>query len=354
MRDRVRLAVVGLGRIGALHALHASELAEESDGIVLTALVDADVERARALARELGGDLQVFGSVEELADAGVSSAAVIATPTDRHRTHAEVLIEAGLRVLLEKPMTESLAEDREFVAWLGEKAPQALMLAFQRRFDPALRLAKRLLDEGRVGRPFKLVSILEDSRPLPDGYVSSGLLYDMSVHNVDETLWMLGRSPGTALAVTNRLYSHRLTTAQEDFDDGLLYLWFDEELAAQIQVSRNHVAGYRVETWVFGEKGSLHVGRFEQNPAEVVVEAYGAGKPIERRVFPQRRYGRSLPEFVGRFGNAYRAELLEFAERCRDGEPFLVDQHDGLRALQVIDAAVRHGITRERVEAGPS
>jgi predicted dehydrogenase len=51
MRDRVRLAVVGVGRIGALHALHARELAAESDGIELAALVDADVERARALAR---------------------------------------------------------------------------------------------------------------------------------------------------------------------------------------------------------------------------------------------------------------------------------------------------------------
>jgi predicted dehydrogenase len=225
------------------------------------------------------------------------------------------------------------------------------MLAFQRRFDPALCHAKRLVDEGAIGRPFKLVSILEDSRPLPDGYVSPGLLYDMSVHNVDETLWMLGRSPETSLAVKNRLYGHRLTTAQEDCDDALLYLWFDEELAAQVQVSRNHVAGYRVETWVFGEKGHVHVGGFDQNPAEVVLEAYGAGKPIERRVFAQRSYGRPVPEFVGRFGNSYRAEVEDFAKRCRNGEPFVVDQHDGLRAMEVIDAALRHTITKERVGA---
>jgi myo-inositol 2-dehydrogenase/D-chiro-inositol 1-dehydrogenase len=351
MRDRVRLAVVGIGRIGALHALHARELADESGELELVALVDTDVERARAAARELGGDLQVFASVEELAGAGVTNATVISTPTDRHRGHAEALIDAGHRVLLEKPMTQSLAEDREFVAWLGEKAPHALMLAFQRRFDPALCHAKQLLEQGVIGRPFKLVSILEDSRPLPDAYVSSGLLHDMSVHNVDETLWILGRSPEKSLAVANRLFSHRLTTAEEDFDDGLLYLWFGEELAAQIQVSRNHVAGYRVETWVYGEEGSLHVGRFEQNPAEVAVEVYGAEGPLERRVFAQRGYGRPLPEFAGRFGNAYRAELAEFVARCRTGEPFSVDQHDGFRATEVIDAAVQHLITRERVGA---
>jgi len=350
MTDCVRLAVVGLGRIGALHALHATELADEADTLELTAVVDTDTERARATARDLGGDIRVFESVEELVAAGVTNAAVIATPTNQHRAHAEVLIEAGHRVLLEKPMTSSLDEDREFVARLDERAPQALMLAFQRRFDTALRHAKQLLDEGAVGRPFKLVSILEDSRPLPDGYVSSGLLYDMSVHNVDETLWLLGRSPEAALAVTSSLFSHRLTTAQEDCDDGLLCLWFGDELAAQIQVSRNHVPGYRVETYVFGEKGSIHVGRFEQNPAEVAVEVYGAERPIERCVFSQRDYGRSLPEFVGRFGNAYRAELAEFVERCRGGEPFSVDHHDGIRAARVIDAAVKRAVTRDRAE----
>jgi myo-inositol 2-dehydrogenase/D-chiro-inositol 1-dehydrogenase len=349
MQERVRLAVVGLGRIGALHALHARELADETGEIELTALVDADVERARATARELGSDLPIFTTVEDLATAGVSDAVVIATPTDKHRAHAETLIGAGCRVLLEKPMTNSLAEDREFVAWLDEQAPHGLMLAFQRRFDMALRHARQMVDEGVIGRPFKLVSVLEDSRPLPDGYVSSGLLYDMAVHNVDETIWMLGRLPEACLAVANRLYSHRLTTAQEDFDDGLLYLWFGDELAAQIHVSRNHVAGYRVETWVFGEKGSIHVGRFEQKPEEVVVETYGVSHPIERRVFPQRDYGRSLPEFVGRFGNAYRAELAEFVARCSSGEPFPVDQHDGFRATEVIDAAVKGSLTRERV-----
>lgn len=350
MSDTVRLAVVGLGRIGALHALHGKELAQESEGLELVALVDADTERARAIAQELGLELQVFAGVEELVAARVTDAAVVATPTDQHRAHAQALIDGGHRVLLEKPMTSSLDEDRAFVRRLDEQAPQALMLAFQRRFDPALRHARQLLADGAVGRPFKLVSILEDSGPLPDGYVSSGLLYDMSVHNVDEALWLLGRLPEASLAVASRLYSHRLTTAVEDFDDGLLYLWFDEELVAQVQVSRNHVPGYRVETQVFAEEGTIHVGRFEQNPTQVTVEIYGADRPVERRVFSQRDYGRPLPEFAGRFGNAYRAELEEFVARCASGEPFEVDQHDGLRATQVIDAAVKGSVTRARAE----
>src|SRR5260370_23455853 len=116
----------------------------------------------------------------------------------------------------------------------------------------------------------------------------------MSIHNVDELLWLTGRMPRAALVIGSRIYTHRLTTSEEDFDDALLYLWFEGELTAQVQVSRNHVSGYRVETIVFGEEGQIHVGRFEQKPLEVLVEAYGRrgrSEPLARRLLPMRTSG---------------------------------------------------------------
>ena len=59
-------------------------------------------------------------------------------------------------------------------------------------------------------------------------------------------------------------------------------------MTAQVQVSRNHVSGYRVESLIFGEEGQIHVGRFEQNFSKVVVEAYGSRdsrQPLVHRVF---------------------------------------------------------------------
>ena len=179
-----------------------------------------------------------FFLLEELAKAGVCEATIIVTPTDNHRDHAAALIAAGHRVLLEKPLTGSLEADREFAAELDRSHPQSLMLAFQRRFDKPLRYAKQLAESGIIGRIFKIYSALEDSNPAPNGYRSGGILPDMSVHNVDEILWLAGRSPSKALAIGSRIYSHALTTCEEDFDDALLYLWFDNDLVAQVQVSR--------------------------------------------------------------------------------------------------------------------
>jgi myo-inositol 2-dehydrogenase/D-chiro-inositol 1-dehydrogenase len=251
---------------------------------------------------------------------------------------------------MEKPLTGTLEGDREFVAELDRAYPHAVMLAFQRRFDAALQYARELLSSGIIGRVFKIYSALEDSNPAPNGYKSGGILPDMSVHNVDEILWLTGAMPRAALAMGSRIYTHRLTTCEEDFDDALLYLWFDGEMVAQVQVSRNHVSGYRVETIIFGEEGQIHVGRFDQRPFEIIVEAYGrrgSAQPLAHRTFRMRDYGRPLPEFVDRFGPAYKAEVAAFVDCCRAGTPFPTSHRDGLRAQEVISAGMRAVITPE-------
>ena len=343
MSEPLKVAVAGLGRMGTIHALHVHELSREGHQCELAGLADLDIERARRFTDDIGSRIPIFPSIEELAKAGVCDATVIVTPTDNHREHAAMMIATGHRVLLEKPLTGTLEADREFAAELDRDHPHALMLAFQRRFDNPLSYAKQLMESGMVGRVFKIYSALEDSNPAPNGYRSGGILPDMSVHNVDEILWLTGRTPSKALAIGSRIYSHALTTCAEDFDDALLYLWFASDLVAQVQVSRNHVSGYRVETVIFGEEGQIHIGRFEQKPFEIAVEAYGRRgrtEPLALRKFPMRDYGRPLPEFVDRFGEAYKAELAAFIECCKAKAPFPTTHRDGVRAQAVISAGM--------------
>ncbi len=344
MSEKLKVAVAGLGRMGAIHALHAYELARESQACELVAVAEPDGERARAFLKLIGKEVTVFPSVNALAESRICQAAVVVTPTDDHREHAGTLIRAGFRVMLEKPLTGTLEGDRAFSSELDHAHPEALMLAFQRRFDEPLQFAKQLMESGAIGRVFKVFSALEDSNPAPNGYKSGGILPDMAVHNVDEILWLTGRMPDKALAIGSRIYSHALTTSLEDFDDALLCLWFGQDLLAQVQVSRNHVSGYRVETIIFGEEGQIHVGRFDQRLTEITVEAYGRRgrpEPLAFKTFRMRDYHRPLPEFIDRFGAAYKAELAAFIGCCRSGSPFPTTHRDGLRAQQVISAGMQ-------------
>jgi myo-inositol 2-dehydrogenase/D-chiro-inositol 1-dehydrogenase len=354
MSETLRVAVVGVGRMGQIHALHVQELAAETGNCSLAALVDIDTERARQVAASLNCDVPIFTSLQEFTKAGVADASVVVTPTGQHWDNAQTLLDAGQRILLEKPLTGTLEGDRRSCSQLDAKHPHAVMLAFQRRFDLPNQYARELMVAGAIGRVFKIYSALEDSNPAPNGYQSGGILPDMSVHNVDEILWLTGRMPRAALAIGSRIYTHRLTTSGEDFDDALLYMWFEGELVAQVQVSRNHVSGYRVETVIFGEEGQIQVGRFDQRPFEILVEAYGRRgrkEPLARRLFRMRDYGRPLPEFIDRFGPAYKGELAAFIECCRTRQPFPTTHRDGLRAQQVISAGMQAVITPAQAAA---
>lgn len=348
MPETLKIAIAGLGRMGQVHARNLVALGGETGRCDVVAMADSDPTRLEYFARELQCGARLFTSVSDLAESGLCKATVVVTPTENHREHATALMKAGHRVLLEKPLTGTLETDRAFAAEIDHSFPDALMLAFQRRFDAALVHVRELVQQGAVGRVFKIYSSLEDSNPAPNGYQSDGILPDMSIHNVDEILWLTGRMPSAALGIGSRVYSHELTTCQEDFDDALLYMWFDADLIAQVQVSRNHVSGYRVESVVYGDEGQIQIGRFAQKPEEIVVQVFGrrlTESPATLRVFPGEPDSNAAPEFVPRFSSAYKAELAAFVDCCLAGSPFPVTHRDGLKAQEVIAAGRRRMLT---------
>jgi myo-inositol 2-dehydrogenase/D-chiro-inositol 1-dehydrogenase len=343
----LRLAVVGLGRMGRIHALHAHELSRETGLCELVAVSTLDRGQAEAFFSQAGTRIPVFPSIQELADARICDAVVIATNTSLHEQHSTLMLNAGAKVFLEKPLSGTLDGDRSFSAYLQADHPNGIMLGFQRRFDEPLRFAKQMLDRGAIGRLFRVYSALEDSAPAPNGYNSTGILSDMAIHNVDEVLWLTGSLPAIGFVFGSNLHSHRLTTCMEDFDDAMLILDFGNQdgkgLLAEIQVSRNHVSGYRGETILYGETGQIRVGRFNANPREVIVEAFGPRDHAEQLVsrnFVTRDYHEPLPEFIDRFGAAYKEELRVFIHSCLARERFPVTHLDALRAQEIIAAAM--------------
>ena len=342
METPIRMAVVGVGRIGVFHARHVQELARETGRCELVAIADAYADTAVRVAAELQadqeGEIRAFDDVFDLAAANLIDAAFVASRTEDHERDARALIDAGCRVLLEKPLTDSLASARAFVADLNRDATRknALMLAFMRRFDPPLLKVKELIDQNAIGDIFKIVSVLEDPIPPPEGYNSAGLLSDMAVHNCDEILWLLGgRMPEYVAAFGANLYNSTISTVREDYDDAFLQMWFPGRLIGQVAVSRNHVAGYRNATWVYGDRGVIHVGHFRENPLAVELEAYGRNGIIHKETIALRDYGADVPVFITRFGEAYKNELADFIAHCIADTRFGVTHEDGYKAMKI-------------------
>lgn len=348
MTNRKKLAVVGVGRIGPHHARHLQELSRERENCELTALVEPNRASVEAIHADLQsrqqGRLELYSSVEEMLAAQTIDGAIVASSTDSHLAASRPLVESGIRILVEKPLAESLASTRDFAGYL-EADPvrqDQVMVGYMRRFFEPLVLAKHLMDSGSLGRVFKVVSILEDPRPPHAGYESGGLLVDMAVHNVDEIQWLLGDTPIEVRAIGSNIYSHRTSPVKEDYDDGFVQLRFSESRIGQVTVSRNHVAAYRTETWIYGEDGMIHLGNVRMDPYAIDFDAFDReGRTLDQRSFSLRRSDPDVPPFIARFTSAYYAEAKSFLDCLESGAPFPVTHRDALDVARTVDGAQR-------------
>src|SRR5690242_20606633 len=111
----INVGVIGAGAFGRNHARVYHQLAQEGQGVRLAGVVDSDLARAEAVAKEYGAS--AFRTTEELIQqAGKIDAASVAVPTVHHLPVARALMEAGVDVLIEKPLAPSLAEADELIS----------------------------------------------------------------------------------------------------------------------------------------------------------------------------------------------------------------------------------------------
>src|SRR5215467_3612409 len=111
----VSVAVIGVGAFGRNHARVYHQLAKDGEPVRLVGVVDTDLARADVVAKEFG--CRAFGSLDQmLRTHSEVQAASVAVPTIHHLAIARALMEAGVDVLIEKPVTPSLAEADELIS----------------------------------------------------------------------------------------------------------------------------------------------------------------------------------------------------------------------------------------------
>ena len=174
-----RIAILGCGRIGTVHA---RTIRNHLDGVE-PVLVDVDPGAAQKLATDLGVPSATMDEVWDISDL---AAVAICTPTDQH---VDLVIEAARRdlaVFCEKPLSMDLdAVDRADEAVTAAGIP--FMVGFHKRFDPTHRATRQAIVDGRIGE-IEIVRITtRDPAPPPAEYLrrSGGIFLDMTIHDFD-------------------------------------------------------------------------------------------------------------------------------------------------------------------------
>jgi predicted dehydrogenase len=180
MSAPIRAAVVGVGVFGRNHARVLSEL-QKAGQAELVAVCDANPERAAEIAMEFR--CQAFTSLDQLLTKTKLDAAVVSVPTVHHLATARALMEAGIDVLIEKPISASLAEADELIR-IAQQNKRVAMVGHLERFNPAVRAALPLLTQPMFYEVHRLSIFTPRS-------LDVDVVLDLMIHDIDVLLAMV-------------------------------------------------------------------------------------------------------------------------------------------------------------------
>jgi UDP-N-acetylglucosamine 3-dehydrogenase len=189
-----RGAVIGLGMIGRHHA----RLLQSSERVEFAGAVDPGGDRYRAVH----DPALVFASVSALLGAGRVDFAIVAVPTELHLPVVEALAQAGVAMLVEKPLAAS-GEAARAIVDLCAQAGVAGAVGHVERFNPALQEMRRRMLSGQIGRLFTVSTIR--SGPFPARVQDVGVVKDLATHDIDLVSWLADSPIATVAAQTQYL-----------------------------------------------------------------------------------------------------------------------------------------------------
>lgn len=312
MAQKVKLGIIGAGRIGRIHV---ENLSLRLPGAEMLAISDVIQEAAESCA----ADFRIpksFKDYRRILDDPKIEAIIICSSTNTHVSLIEEAARKGKHIFCEKPIALDLAAiDRALAA--VEKAGVILQVGFQRRFDPNFRRAHELILQGAVGRPHILRITSRDPEPPPIDYikVSGGIFLDMTIHDFDMARYMMGEEVEEVYAAGSVLIKEQIGEAG-DVDTAVVTLRFKSGALGMIDNSRKAVYGYDQRLEVFGENGRVVVENPKPNTTVVSDEQGDSSSPL-------------FHFFVERYADSYIAEMEAFIECIRSGKEPPVTGLDG-------------------------
>jgi predicted dehydrogenase len=292
----ITAAVVGTGHLGRHHV----RILAGMEGVRCIGAHDMDRDRLAEITSEHGVE-----ALETIEDAGAADAVVVATPTVSHREVAGSLLDMGCHVLVEKPITATVAEAEELVA-LAEDRSRVLAVGHVEFHNPAVQAALGLADQ---------VHYLESQRlsPFTARSVDVDVILDLMIHDLQITLAVAGETPSEIRAVGVPVLTDKVD---------LCHAWveFPGGLVANLTASR--VSAERIRKLrLFAREAYFSIDYADQSVSSAQLVRSQTGIEIAPRLVEVKK------------DEPLKAELEAFVAACRGEEGPIVDGRTGAAAL---------------------
>ena len=297
---KLKIGIIGVGRLGYEHACN---IANRVPGSELVAIADANFDRAKQVAEELGVTA-VYPTAQELcADPNVEAVAII-TNTASHVEMIKIAMDAGKHVFCEKPLADTVEKCKEAEAIIAAHPELTFMLGFMRRYDHSYQVAKKKMENGDIGDVILVRCYSQDPISIIEGTLeyaprSGGQFIDMSIHDFDLIRWLTG-SEVKELWATGGCYEFK---QYKDWDDG------------------DNVSGL-MKIEIVGTRGTLRIASVPTDSLVEVMSQHGVCRECYQ-------------DFITRWHDAYITEIEEFCDCVATGRKATPGVIDGTQSTKI-------------------
>ena len=312
--NKIRILIIGLGRIGKIHLGNLQAI----DEVEIVGICDP-TDEAKVFSNKAGLTFyqkdftDVAGEVQ-------ADAIVICSPTDTHANYVSIAAKKGIDVFCEKPLDLSLQKVKRILKIVNESKIK-LMLGFNRRFDSEFQSVKEKIVNGHIGDIHTIKITSRDPSPPPINYIKSsgGMFLDMTIHDFDMIRYLTNKKIVEVYAKGDALVNPEIAKAG-DIDTAIINLTFEDGSMAVIDNCRKAVYGYDQRVEVFGSKGMVQ----SKNKFDKYTLTYSENGVTS-----------ALPQhfFLERYADAYKKEIDHFIDCIRHKKTPEVSGFDGLMSL---------------------
>jgi scyllo-inositol 2-dehydrogenase (NAD+) len=337
----IKICLVGAGRAGEVHGDVYYDYVKNSE---ITVVVDIDIKKAKNLAEKY--DIKenfAFGTLKDALSNSEFDAVVITTPTFSHPEFTIEAAENKIHVFCEKPMALTAGDCNRMIKACND-AGVILQIGFMRRFDPGFVLAKKIIDEGTIGRPLIIKSVGHGpglpGRWALDNKKSNGMLAEVNSHDFDSIRWLSGEEYEKVYAVAGNLNSSEIKEEFPDFyDTATVSLTLENGTFGLIDCLCPCFYGYDARAEIVGSKGIVFIGSLKDS---TTVTCTRENKIVINQTISWKK----------RFHEAYVAEDRHFVDCILNNREPLVDGMDGKKAVEAVIAANDSILKGQPVEPG--
>lgn len=320
---KIRIGLLGGGRIGRLHGTNLQNSVPDAEVIMLAdPFLNDDMA---AWAESIGIPACTKDADEVFANPDVD-AVFICSSTN---THAEFIIKAakaGKDIFCEKPIATEIPDIKEAIAAV-EEAGVKLQVGFVRRFDHNHKAVRDVVASGELGKPYIVKVSSRDPEGPPMAYVkvSGGIFKDMTIHDFDMIRYLAGCEV-TEVTAIGAVLTDPGYAEYDDVDTAIITMKFENGALGVIDNCRTAPYGYDQRVEVHCEKGCVQDGNDLENEAFISTgEGVKSAKPTWF--------------FLERYNDAFIAEEKEFIDCILNDKPTPVNGNDGLQPVRIAIAA---------------